>query len=111
MYWRFHWEKQGYEVTAFPELIPRDRLEQLYPAVHREFYQRIQECDILFVANEGSDASGSIGAGVFAEIAFAVALRQLGEKEIKILLLNPPKQAIPELQLWLNLGWVEVDTA
>jgi len=54
-----------------------------------------------------------VGAGVFAEISFAVGRNLTCGKKIKIYLLNPVPENVlnsDELGYWVKLGWIELWT-
>ncbi len=109
--WKKYWNRLDmYLVTAFPELIPKENFDTLYPNVHKNFFKKITEADILFIANEDkNDISGYIGAETFAEMAFGVAQNLLNNRNIKIIIAKMPSknvQCFDEVVLWKKLGWI-----
>ena len=111
--WVRYWNLQdGHTVTNYPKTIPKERFIEEYPNVHRDYFKSLKEADILFVANEEKRGiPGYIGAEVFAEIVFAVALDLVDDKKIEIILANKPSdqiQAYEEIRLWLGLGWISI---
>ena len=115
MRWVEFWDRQtGCVVTDYPKRIPKERFDEEYPDVHKEFFQRLKDADILFVANGPKQGiEGYIGAEVFAEIAFAVTLNLIDGRHIKILLANMPSEQVQshdEIQRWLRLGWISMFT-
>jgi hypothetical protein len=111
--WVEYWNRQdGCVVTNYPKPIPEERFREEYPSVHKEYFQSLKEADVLFVANEEKRGiPGYIGAEVFAEIVFAIALNLVDGKNVKVILANMPSdkvQSYEEIQLWLDLGWVTI---
>ncbi len=109
--WTQYWNGlDGHLVIDFPKSIPKDNFDSLYPNVHKEFFEKITETDILFIANEDkNNISGYIGAETFAEMAFGVAQNLLYNKKIKIILAKMPSknvQCFDEIVLWKKLGWI-----
>lgn len=114
--WTSYWNNQdGYTVINFPRQITQDNFLEEYPRVHREFFVSLNDADVVFVANEEKKGiQGYIGAEVFAEIVYALALRLVDGKNIDILLAYMPSdrvQAYEEIQLWLQLGWIRLHKA
>ena len=108
--WREKLEKENYLVIKYPEklsgeFLPNCKIE------FSEHYQMIAESDILFVLNlKKKGIDGYIGAGVFAEIAFAIGLNRTYNKKIKIFCLNCFPDSLPyseELKYWEKLGWIK----
>lgn len=111
--WVDFWKRQeGFVVTNYPLQIPSESFLQDYPRVHKEFFESLKNADLLFVANEEKNGiPGYIGAEVFAEIVFVIALNLTEGKKIEIQLATMPSekiQAYEEIQLWLGLGWVKL---
>lgn len=109
--WIEYWNGlDEYVVTVFPKPIPLDKLDSLYPKIYKDFFEKITEADILFIANEDkNDISGYIGAETFAELAFGVAQNLLDGKKIKIIIAKMPAkdvQCFDEITLWKRLGWI-----
>lgn len=114
--WVEYWNQQeDCTVTDYPLPIPKDRFLNEYPSVFQNFFLHLQDTDILFVANEEKGGiPGYIGAEVFGEILFAVALNRTGQRKIEIILANMPSntvQAYEELQLWLDLKWIKLSSS
>lgn len=113
--WVRYWSEQnGHLVTNYPKPVSETRFLEEYPQVHKDFFASLRNADILFVANEEKHGiPGYIGAEVFAEIAFAVALNLIADKHIEIILAQKPAeqvQAYEEIQLWSRLGWIHFHT-
>lgn len=111
--WIEYWKLQeDYIITDYPQQIAQDRFLDEYPAVFQNFFSHLKDADILFVANEEKkEIPGYIGAEVFGEIVFAVALNKTGDRKIEVILANMPSeqiQAYEEIQLWLGLGWIKL---
>ena len=110
--WVAYWNHQeGCVVTNYPKPIAKEAFKTEYPKVHKEFFDSLRNADILFVANEEKKGiSGYIGAEVFAEIVFAVALNLTEGTSIEIRLANMPAkqvQSYEEIILWMDLGWIK----
>jgi hypothetical protein len=109
--WVTYWTQKCFTVSNYPKLIPKENFEELYPKVHREFFQSIVEADILFVANGiKKGVTGYIGAETFAELAFGLAQKLLHSSNIRLVLANMPDKKVTcyeEIVLWRKLGWVE----
>lgn len=102
---------KGYKVIKYPTKIKEDILTG-YNREFSEHYEAITKSDILLVLNyEKKGISGYVGAGVFAEMAFALGLNRVFDKQIEVCYLNPlPLDGLPyldELELWQNLGWIK----
>ncbi len=109
--WAEYWNGlDGYLVTALPKTIPKENFDSSYQNLHKKFFVKITEADILFIANEDkNNIIGYIGAGTFAEMAFGVAQNLLYNKKIKIILAKMPSenvQCFDEAVLWKRLGWI-----
>lgn len=103
-------EKLGYEVIKYPTKIKGD----IVSGYKNEFschYNAIDETDAIIVLNlEKKGVKGYIGAGVFAEMAFAIGLNRVFNKKIKVYYLNELPDSLPysdELNLWKKLGWIK----
>jgi hypothetical protein len=113
-YWIKWWHEKGYRILDSP-LPTRGPVLETYPVVYRSFYASILSADILFIVNSSqTPLPGTISAGSFAELSFAVAIRQITEAQLPrvILATNVPSAAhgAGEIQCWLQLGWIEVFT-
>lgn len=109
--WVEYWNGlDEYVVTVSPRPIAQEKLDSLYPKIHKNFFEKITEADVLFIANEDkNDISGYIGAETFAELAFGVAQNLLENKNIKIIIAKMPAknvQCFDEIVLWKRLGWI-----
>lgn len=111
--WVAYWNAQeGCRVTNYPVAIAPERLREEYPNVYKDYFLSLQEADILFVANQDKRGiRGYIGAEVFAEIAFVLALNVIEGKKTEILLAQMPSeqiQAHAEMRLWMDLGYIHI---
>ncbi|MBU1092782.1 hypothetical protein KJ836_03905 [Patescibacteria group bacterium] len=108
--WKYRLESMGYEVIRIIQSISENDIDQ-YQKIHREHYAKMAECDMVFALNlEKRGISGYIGSSVFAEIAFAIGLNLVFNKNIQILYLNPIPNNLPcsdELTKWQKLGWIK----
>lgn len=108
--WKNKLENMGYSVIRTIQSIDENSIDQ-YKQTHKDHYSKMSGCDIVLVLNlEKRGISGYIGASVFAEIAFAIGLNLVFNKNIQILLVNPlPKESpyIDELTKWEKLGWIK----
>ncbi|MBU1083066.1 hypothetical protein KKE14_01360 [Patescibacteria group bacterium] len=108
--WKIQLENMGYSVIRTIQSIDENDIGQ-YKQTHTDHYSRMSECNIVFVLNlEKKNIPGYIGAGVFAEIAFAIGLNIILDKNIEILLVNPLPEESPyldELTKWQKLGWLK----
>lgn len=110
--WVGYWNKQNNcEVLNFPKQIPAENFEQIYPAIHVEFFKDITETDTLFIANEEkNNTPGYIGAETFAELSFGLTQKLVYNKNIKLVLAHMPSPNVScynEIVLWLKLGWID----
>lgn len=110
--WVEYWNNQdGCLVIDYPQVIPVDSFESLYPGRHKTFFKNITETDILFVANDLKNGiDGYIGAETFAELGFGLTQKLIYEKDIKLILAWMPSQEVAcydEIVLWLKLGWID----
>lgn len=109
--WKSKWEEKGHEIIASPKRLGGN-IEAEYPAHFKNYISAINRADTLFVINVNrNNIDGYIGAGVFAEIAYAVGLNQTQTKQIEIILLNHTHEKSPwfdEINLWIKLGWIKV---
>ncbi len=59
--WFKYWNNQEFcSVLNYPQIIPVNQFDELYPEVHKRFFQDINQADILFVANENKIISRAI---------------------------------------------------
>lgn len=85
---------------------------ELYPNVHKEFFENITKTDMLFIMNEDKNGKiGYIGAESFAELTFGLAQKLIYGKNIELVILKMPSKEIQcyeEINLWLKLGWIRL---
>ena len=108
--WKDKLEAKGFEVIKYPIKIKEDLLTG-YDREFSEHYEAITKSDILLALNfDKKGISGYIGAGVFAEMAFALGLNRAFDKQIEVCYVNLlPEDGLPysdELNLWQELGWI-----
>ncbi len=99
-------------VIKYPVKIKGNFLDN-YKIEFSDHYKSILESDAIIALNfEKNEIPGYIGAGVFAELAFAIGLNQTQNKKIDVYYLNNfPEKAFPysdELKLWQGLGWIKL---
>lgn len=109
--WKNKLENAGFEVIKYPTKIKGDLLVG-YTVEFKEHYEALTQADIVLALNlDKKGIPGYVGAGVFAEMAFAIGLNKTLNKSIEICFLNPiPDDILPysdELKLWQDLGWVK----
>ena len=111
-YWINYFENKGYNILDYPRPIEKEKFMELYPKIHKDFFENIIETDILFVMNETKDEiEGYIGAETFAELTFALMQNLVYNKNIQIVILRMPSvnvQSYEEINLWLKLGWIKL---
>lgn len=110
--WKNKLENAGFEVIKYPTKIKGD-LAKGYEKEFSEHYEFIYKTDILLALNlDKKGVSGYIGSGVFAEMAFAIGLNRVLNKNIEVCFLNAiPEGVLPysdELKLWQDLGWIKI---
>ena len=110
--WKNKLEKNGYEILKYPTKINEDLLKN-YNKEFSEHYEAITKTDIVLALNfDKKGITGYVGAGVFAEMAFALGINKAFNKQIEVYYINPlPKNGLPysdELQLWQDLGWIKI---
>lgn len=111
--WKNKLELSGFEVIKYPIKITSENFLTRYKNEFTEHYEAITKADAIFVLNpEKNGIAGYIGAGVFAEISFAIGLNIALDKKIEIWYLNHIQDdSLPysgELKLWEELGWVKL---
>ena len=57
--WRELFKNKDYEVLDYPKKIDETEFMELYPNVHKEFFENITKTDMLFIMNE--DKNGKSG--------------------------------------------------
>lgn len=110
--WLQIFESKNCEILDYPRKIEQEKFMELYPSVHKSFFEYITKTDILFIMNEDKDGkSGYIGAESFAELTFGLAQKLVYNKEIELVILKMPSQDVQcyeEINLWLKLGWIKL---
>lgn len=110
--WRDYFKKLEYEILDYPKPIDSKYFMELYPEIHRKYFENISNSDILFIMNEDKNGiEGYIGAETYAELAYAVTQNLNYGKNIDVVLLKMPSnkiQCYDEIKLWLELGWIKL---
>ena len=110
--WINIFENNGYQILDYPRAVEEQKFMQLYPDVHKNFFECITKTDMLFIMNEDKNGkSGYIGTETFAELAFGLAQKLVYNKEIELVILKIPSQEVScyeEIDLWLKLGWIRL---
>ena len=110
--WIDKFEKDGYHVLDYPKEIDKCSFIEVYPDVHKEFFEKITKTDILFIMNEDkNNIEGYIGAETFAELTFGLSQNLLYGKNIELLILKMPDEKVScynEIKLWLELDWIKI---
>lgn len=110
--WRDYFKKLEYEILDYPKPIDSKYFMELYPEIHRKYFENISNSDILFIMNEDKNGfEGYIGAETYAELAYAVIQNLNYGKNIDVVLLKMPSnkiQCYDEIKLWLELGWIKL---
>lgn len=111
-YWKQKFSDNNYEVLDYPTEIKKEKFMELYPNVHKDFFENITKTDILFIMNEDKNGKiGYIGAESFAELTFGLAQKLVYGKNIELVVLKMPSkevQCYEEIDLWLKLGWIKL---
>lgn len=111
-YWKQKFSNSNYEVLDYPKEIEKERFMELYPRIHKEFFENIIKTDILFIMNEDKNGKiGYIGAESFAELTFGLVQKLVYNKNIELVILKMPSkdvQCYEEIVLWLKLGWIRL---
>ena len=111
-YWVDYFKRKNYEVLDYPKPISKSEFMELYPNIHKEFFECITKADILFVMNEDkNNIHGYIGAEAFAELAFGLAQKLVYNRDIELIVLKMPGnnvQCYEEIELWIKLGWIKL---
>ena len=110
--WKNRFEEAGFEVIKYPVKINGNFFAN-YEKEFSEHYDAISKADVLLALNlEKKGIPGYIGSGVFAEMAFAIGLNKVFDKQIEVCYLNSiPEKILPysdELKLWQELGWIKL---
>ena len=110
--WLKIFESKNYEILDYPRKIEQERFIELYPSIHKTFFECITKTDMLFIMNEDKNGKyGYIGAEAFAELTFGLAQKLVYNKEIELIILKMPSQDVQcyeEIDLWLKLGWIKL---
>lgn len=110
--WKMVFINKKYEILDYPKPIDNERFMDLYPNIHRKFFENITKADILFIMNEDkNDIEGYIGAESYAELTFGLAQNLIYNKNIDLIILKMPSpevQCYDEIKLWLELGWIRL---
>ncbi len=110
--WLKIFESKNYEILDYPRKIEQEKFIELYPSIHKTFFERITKTDMLFIMNEDKNGKyGYIGAEAFAELTFGLAQKLVYNKEIELVILKMPSQDVQcyeEVDLWLKLGWIKL---
>ena len=111
-YWINAFKNRNYNVLDYPKPIDKSKFIEIYPNVHKKFFENITKSDILFIMNEDKDnIHGYIGAETFAELTFGLAQKLIYNKGIELIILKMPDvsvQCYEEITLWLKLGWIKL---
>lgn len=111
-YWINNFKSKNYDVLDYPKEIDKSSFMDVYPNVHKEFFEKITETDILFIMNEDkNNIEGYIGAETFAELAFGLSQNLVYGKNIELLILKMPNEQVScynKIKLWLELGWIKI---
>ena len=111
-YWKQKFSDNNYEILDYPKAIKKEKFMELYPNVHKEFFENITKTDMLFIMNEDKNGKiGYIGAESFAELTFGLAQKLIYGKNIELVILKMPSKEIQcyeEINLWLKLGWIRL---
>lgn len=111
-YWKQKFSDNNYEILDYPKAIEKEKFMELYPNVHKEFFENITKTDMLFIMNEDKNGKiGYIGAESFAELTFGLAQKLIYGKNIELVILKMPSKEIQcyeEINLWLKLGWIRL---
>lgn len=109
--WRELFKNKDYEVLDYPKKIDETEFMELYPNVHKEFFENITKTDMLFIMNEDKNGiEGYIGPAVFAELSYGI-IEYLNDRDILLMLLKMPSKEVigyEEINLWLKLGWIKI---
>lgn len=111
-YWNKLFTNKNCKVLDYPRPIDEEKFKELYPNIHKTFFQNIIKTDILFIMNEDKNGvKGYIGAETYAELTFGLAQNLIYNKNIDLILLKMPSDKVPcydEIKLWLELGWIRL---
>jgi len=104
-------ENQGYNVINYPKKINPENEEE-YKKAHTNFFESLNETDILFVLNQDKNGiEGYIGAETFAELSYTVVQNTVNGTNKKIYLFKMPSKEVAcymEIKNFIKLGWIEI---
>lgn len=104
-------ENQGYNVINYPKKINPGNEEE-YKKAHTNFFESLNETDILFVLNQDKNGiEGYIGAETFAELSYTVVQNTVNGTNKKIYLFKMPSKEVAcymEIKNFIKLGWIEI---
>ena len=110
--WVKYFENKNYEVLDYPKLVKQENYINELEDVYKNFYRSIENTDVFFLANEEKNGiKGYIGAGMFAELTYAVILNLVHNKNIEIYILNIPSSELPqydEVKFFIDMGYIKL---
>ena len=107
--WKKKLEDNNFEVIKYPRKIAGDDFLTTYSRKFKSHYEAISKTDSILALNyDQNGISGYLGAGTFAEMAFALGLN----KDIEVFYSHhlPKKEEFPymdEVRWWNKLGWIK----
>lgn len=111
-YWKNYFTNKNYEILDYPRPIEEEKFIELYPDIHKTFFENIINTDILFIMNEDKNSiDGYIGAESYAELTFGLAQNLVYDKRIDLIIMKMPSNKVlcyDEIKLWLELGWIKI---
>ena len=110
--WKLFFQNNICEIVDYPKPIAEEKFLELYPNIHKNFFENIIKTDILFIMNEDKNGvEGYIGAESYAELTFGLAQNLVYNKNIDLIILKMPSnkvQCYDEIKLWLEIGWIKL---
>lgn len=111
-YFKEYFENKDYIILDYPKQIDESKFIEIYPNVHKNFFECITKTDILFIMNEDKNGiNGYIGAETFAELTFGLAQNLVYDRNIELIIFKMPSEEVAcydEINLWLKLGWIKL---
>lgn len=111
-YFKEYFEKKDYIILDYPKKIDESKFMEIYPNVHKNFFECITKTDILFIMNvDKNGIDGYIGAETFSELTFGLAQKLVYNKDIELVILKMPSENVAcydEINLWLKIGWIKL---
>jgi hypothetical protein len=108
--WVKYFKDKDYKVINHPIQIENKNFANVYPKIHKKFYNSLSKTDIHFISNEDKNGVvGYIGTGTFAELSFTVGLNFIRKKKIKIIVQKIPDKKsnyYEDIKSWEKLGWI-----